>query len=176
MLAIDITDLPDARVGSIGEMATLIAPTITIDEVAEATRSTGREVLTALGSRFLAFTTQPESLEPYPMQNEERAMFGKSKDDNDQLPSAVQQTQPAATQSAERVSTNEISTISRGMTVVAKILGRGHSACSFGPGRGRASGVDRFDRERKRESGRRSRRGGDSDTAERSRGPSTQTA
>jgi hypothetical protein len=34
------------------------------------------------------------------MQNEERAMFGKSKDDNDQLPSAVQQTQPAATQSA----------------------------------------------------------------------------
>ena len=52
LLAIDITDLPDARAGSIGEMATLIAPTITIDEVAEATRSTGREVLTALGSRF----------------------------------------------------------------------------------------------------------------------------
>ena len=52
LLAIDITDLPDARVGSIGEMATLVAPTITIDEVAEATRSTGREVLTALGSRF----------------------------------------------------------------------------------------------------------------------------
>jgi cytoskeletal protein CcmA (bactofilin family) len=59
------------------------------------------------------------------MQNEERAMFGKSKDDNDQLPSAVQQTQPAATQSAERVSTNEISTISRGMTVVGKIMGEG---------------------------------------------------
>ena len=52
-------------------------------------------------------------------------MFGKSKDDNDQLPSAVQQTQPAATQSAERVSTNEISTISRGMTVVGKIMGEG---------------------------------------------------
>ena len=52
LLAIDITDLPDARAGSIGEMATLIASTITIDEVAEATRSTGREVLTALGSRF----------------------------------------------------------------------------------------------------------------------------
>ena len=52
LLAIDITDLPDARVGSIGEMATLVAPTITIDEVAEATRSTGQEVLTALGSRF----------------------------------------------------------------------------------------------------------------------------
>jgi alanine racemase len=52
LLAIDITDLPDARAGSIGEMATLIASAITIDEVAEATRSTGREVLTALGSRF----------------------------------------------------------------------------------------------------------------------------
>jgi alanine racemase len=33
-------------------MATLIASTITIDEVAEATRSTSREVLSALGSRF----------------------------------------------------------------------------------------------------------------------------
>ena len=52
LLAIDITDLPDARAGSIGEMATLIASTITIDEVAEATRSTGRQVLSALGSRF----------------------------------------------------------------------------------------------------------------------------
>jgi alanine racemase len=52
LLAIDITDLPDARAGSIGEMATLIGPTMTIDEVAETTRSTGREVLTALGSRF----------------------------------------------------------------------------------------------------------------------------
>ena len=52
-------------------------------------------------------------------------MFGKSKDDNDQLPSAVQQPQPAATKSAERVSANEISTISRGMTVVGKIVGEG---------------------------------------------------
>jgi alanine racemase len=52
LLAIDITDLPDARAGSIGEMATLIGSTITIDEVAGATQSTGREVLTALGSRF----------------------------------------------------------------------------------------------------------------------------
>jgi cytoskeletal protein CcmA (bactofilin family) len=56
------------------------------------------------------------------MQNKERAMFGKSKDDNDQLPSAVQQPQPAATKSAERVSANEISTISRGMTMVGKIV------------------------------------------------------
>ena len=52
-------------------------------------------------------------------------MFGKSKDDNDQLPSAVQQPQPAATKLAERVSANEISTISRGMTVVGKIVGEG---------------------------------------------------
>ena len=40
------------RALSPSEMATLIGSTITIDEVAEATRSTGREVLTALGSRF----------------------------------------------------------------------------------------------------------------------------
>ena len=52
LLAIDITDLPDARAGSIGEMATLIDSAITIDEVAVTTQSTGREVLTALGNRF----------------------------------------------------------------------------------------------------------------------------
>jgi alanine racemase len=52
LLAIDVTDLPDARAAWGGEMATLIGQTLTIDEVAEATRSTGREVLTALGSRF----------------------------------------------------------------------------------------------------------------------------
>jgi alanine racemase len=33
-------------------MATLIGSTLTIDQVAESTRSTGSEVLTALGSRF----------------------------------------------------------------------------------------------------------------------------
>ena len=49
-------------------------------------------------------------------------MFGKSKDDNDQLPSAAQQPQLAATKSAERESANEISTVSRGMTVVGKIV------------------------------------------------------
>jgi cytoskeletal protein CcmA (bactofilin family) len=59
------------------------------------------------------------------MQNKERAMFGKPKDENDQLPSAVQQPQPAATESAERVSANEISTINRGMTVVGKIVSEG---------------------------------------------------
>jgi alanine racemase len=48
LLAIDVTDLPDARAAWSGEMATLIGQTLTVDEVAEATRSTGREVLTAL--------------------------------------------------------------------------------------------------------------------------------
>jgi alanine racemase len=52
LLGIDVTDLPDARAAWSGEMATLIGSTMTIDEVAAATRSTGQEVLTALGSRF----------------------------------------------------------------------------------------------------------------------------
>ena len=52
LLGIDVTDLPDARAAWSGEMATLIGSTMTIDEVARATQSTGREVLTALGSRF----------------------------------------------------------------------------------------------------------------------------
>jgi alanine racemase len=52
LLPIDITDLPDARAARIGEMATLIGSAITIDDVAEATKSTGREVLSGLGSRF----------------------------------------------------------------------------------------------------------------------------
>ena len=53
-------------------------------------------------------------------------MFGKSKDENDQLPSAVQQPQrPAATKSAEQGSADQVSTISRGMTIVGKISGEG---------------------------------------------------
>ena len=52
VLAIDVTDLPDGRAAASGGMATLIGSAMTIDEVAEATRSTGQEVLTALGSRF----------------------------------------------------------------------------------------------------------------------------
>jgi alanine racemase len=52
VLAIDVTDLPDGSAAESSEMATLIGATITIDEVAEATRSTGQEVLTALGSRL----------------------------------------------------------------------------------------------------------------------------
>ncbi len=53
-------------------------------------------------------------------------MFGKSKDDNDQLPSVVQQPQrPAAAKPAEQGSADQVSTISRGMTVVGKIFGEG---------------------------------------------------
>ena len=53
-------------------------------------------------------------------------MFGKSKDDNDQLPSPVQQPErPAVAKSAEQVSTDQVSTISRGMTIVGKISGEG---------------------------------------------------
>ena len=52
VIAIDVTDLPGGRAAGSGEMATLIGATITVDEVAEATRSTGQEVLTALGNRF----------------------------------------------------------------------------------------------------------------------------
>jgi cytoskeletal protein CcmA (bactofilin family) len=60
------------------------------------------------------------------MQDKERAMFGKSKDDNDQLPSAIQQPpRPAAAKPAEQGSADQVSTISRGMTVVGKIFGEG---------------------------------------------------
>jgi len=58
-------------------------------------------------------------------------MFGKSKDDNHQLPSAVQQSQPpaatrsAATKSAAQVSDDQVSTIGRGMTLVGKVVGEG---------------------------------------------------
>jgi cytoskeletal protein CcmA (bactofilin family) len=60
------------------------------------------------------------------MQNKERAMFGKPKDDNDQLPSTVQQPQrPAAAKPAGQAPADQVSTISRGMTVVGKISGEG---------------------------------------------------
>ena len=53
-------------------------------------------------------------------------MFGKSKDDSDQLASAVQQPpQPAATKSVEQGPSDQVSTISRGMTVAGKIFGEG---------------------------------------------------
>ena len=46
-------------------------------------------------------------------------MFGKSKDENDHLQ------RPAAVHSGEQVSTDQASSISRGMTVVGKIFGEG---------------------------------------------------
>ena len=53
-------------------------------------------------------------------------MFGKSKDDNDQLPSPVQEPERAAVaKSAEQGSTDQVSTISRGTTIVGKISGEG---------------------------------------------------
>ena len=53
-------------------------------------------------------------------------MFGKSKDDNDPLPSAVQQPErPAAAKPPEQGSAEQVSTISRGMTIVGKIFGEG---------------------------------------------------
>ena len=53
-------------------------------------------------------------------------MFGKSKDDSDQLPSTAQQhLPPAREKSREHVSGDQTSTISRGMTVVGKIVSEG---------------------------------------------------
>jgi alanine racemase len=52
LLPIDITDLPDPTAARLGQMVTLIGPEIGIDEFAAAVKSTGREVLSHLGSRF----------------------------------------------------------------------------------------------------------------------------
>jgi cytoskeletal protein CcmA (bactofilin family) len=58
------------------------------------------------------------------MQNKEREMFGTSKDENDQVPPPVQQLErPAAKHSRDQVSTDQASSISRGMTIVGKISG-----------------------------------------------------
>jgi cytoskeletal protein CcmA (bactofilin family) len=60
------------------------------------------------------------------MQNEELTMFGKSKDDIDQLPAPeVQRVSPAEVKSGQPASSDQISTIHRGMTVVGKIVGEG---------------------------------------------------
>src|ERR1700720_3632369 len=60
------------------------------------------------------------------MQHKEREMFGKSNDENDRVPPPVQQLQlPAAVSSREQVSTDQASSISRGMTVVGGISGEG---------------------------------------------------
>jgi alanine racemase len=52
LLAIDITDLPDPSPARHGEMVTLIGAEISIDDLAAAAKSTGREVLSNLGHRF----------------------------------------------------------------------------------------------------------------------------
>ena len=53
-------------------------------------------------------------------------MFGKSKDDIDQLPATeVQRVSPAEVKSGQPASSDQISTIHRGMTVVGKIVGEG---------------------------------------------------
>jgi cytoskeletal protein CcmA (bactofilin family) len=58
------------------------------------------------------------------MQNEEREMFGKSKDENEQVPSPVQQLQRVIPRK-EWEASDEISSISPGTTIVGKIIGEG---------------------------------------------------
>ena len=52
LLPIDVSDLPDPTAARYGEMVTLIGGEIGIDDIAAATKSTGGEVLSHLGSRF----------------------------------------------------------------------------------------------------------------------------
>jgi alanine racemase len=52
LLPIDVSDLPDPAAARHGEMVTLIGEEIGVDDIAAATRSTGREVLSHLGNRF----------------------------------------------------------------------------------------------------------------------------
>jgi len=52
LLPIDITDLPDPTAARLGQMVTLIGPEVDIDEFAISAKSSGREVLSHLGSRF----------------------------------------------------------------------------------------------------------------------------
>jgi alanine racemase len=52
LLAIDVTDVSDATALRPGKMATLVGTEITIDDLAAASKSTSREVLSHLGHRF----------------------------------------------------------------------------------------------------------------------------
>jgi len=52
LLAIDVTDISDPSAARRGKMVTLIGPEITIDDLAMAGKSTGRELLSHLGRRF----------------------------------------------------------------------------------------------------------------------------
>ena len=52
ILAIDVTDVADPAAVRHGKMVTLVGPETSIDELAVAGKSTGREVLSHLGHRF----------------------------------------------------------------------------------------------------------------------------
>jgi alanine racemase len=52
LLPIDVTHLPNPAAARFGEMVTLIGQEISIDDLAVATKSTAREVLSHLGHRF----------------------------------------------------------------------------------------------------------------------------
>jgi alanine racemase len=51
-LAVDVTDVSDPMAARRGRMVTLIGPEISIDDLAAASKSTGRELLIHLGRRF----------------------------------------------------------------------------------------------------------------------------
>jgi alanine racemase len=51
-LAVDVTDVSDPTAARRGKMVTLIGPEISIDDLAAASKSTGRELLIHLGRRF----------------------------------------------------------------------------------------------------------------------------
>jgi alanine racemase len=52
LLAIDVTDVSDPMAARQGKIVTLIGPEISIDDLAAASKSTAREVLSHLGRRF----------------------------------------------------------------------------------------------------------------------------
>jgi alanine racemase len=52
LLAIDVTDVSDPTAARHGNMVTLVGPEISIDDLAAASKSTGRELLIHLGRRF----------------------------------------------------------------------------------------------------------------------------
>ena len=52
LLAIDVTDVSDPTEARHGKMITLIGAEISIDDLAAASKSTGRELLSHLGHRF----------------------------------------------------------------------------------------------------------------------------
>jgi alanine racemase len=52
LLPVDVTDLPDRSLARFGAMATLIGDGIGIDDLATASGSSGREILSGLGRRF----------------------------------------------------------------------------------------------------------------------------